>query len=226
MKQQKPTVVMNQLPGIELRRSFGMKQLWQGRGVFSDPAVAFSAGRMGMWLLLASLGTLFAATILGYWILRYQASGQLEAAPPLPAGLWLSTLILIVSSGTMHLALLSVRHNNQLGLKLSILASFLLGALFLGSQVLCWQTLIAQHEAVWDALADLPRFMIASFYVLTALHAAHVIGGLIPMFVVLCRSLAGKYDATHHAGVYLCGMYWHFLDIVWIVLFLTLLLGS
>jgi len=198
----------------------------RGRNVFADPVAAFSAGRFGMLLLLASLGMLFAASILGYIILRLQAIGELDATPALPRELWISTLLLLISSGTMHLALVAVRANRRVIVSAALVASFLLGLAFLGSQWLAWKELLAQHESIWDQVADVPRYMIASFYVLTSLHAAHVVGGLVPMTFVTLRSLRGRYGPTHHAGVFYCGMYWHFLGVVWLILFATLLLGS
>ena len=198
----------------------------KGRNVFADPVAAFSAGRFGMLLLLLSLGMLFAASVLGYVILRLQAAGELDAVPALPRGLWISTLLLVASSGTIHVALVSARGGAQWMLRSMLALSMLLGAAFLVSQLLCWQQLMTQHRAIWEQVADLPRFMIASFYVMTAVHAAHVVGGLIPLSVVTWRAFKGKYDASNHAGVYYCGMYWHFLDGVWIVLFVTLLLGT
>lgn len=198
----------------------------RGREVFADPVAAFSAGRFGMLLLLASLGMLFGASVLGYVVLRIEAAGQLAAAPSLPAGLWISTLLLLASSGTMHLALQAIRRNAQAAMQSMLALSLALGIAFLVSQAVCWAQLIAAHQAVWDEVAELPRYAIASFYVMTALHAAHVIGGLVPMMVITWRGLRGRYSAEHHAGVVYTAMYWHFLDAVWVVLFLTLLLGS
>lgn len=197
-----------------------------GREVFADPDAAFSAGRFGMALLLASLGMLFAASVLGYVILRVQAIGELENVPGLPGALWVSTLVLIASSGTIHLALMAARNSHRALGSAALAISLLLGLVFLGLQSIAWRELLAQHQAMWDEVADLPRYMIASFYVLTALHAAHVVGGIVPLAVVTARSMRGRYDAEHHEGVYYCGMYWHFLDGVWIVLFFTLLIGS
>ncbi|MFH1681903.1 MAG: cytochrome c oxidase subunit 3 [Candidatus Eisenbacteria bacterium] len=65
-----------------------------------------------------------------------------------------------------------------------------------------------------------------TFYMLTGLHAAHVLGGLIALAVVTARAHRGAYSAADHAGIELCARYWHFLDIVWIVLFAVLLVGN
>ncbi|MCZ6542722.1 MAG: cytochrome c oxidase subunit 3, partial [Planctomycetota bacterium] len=69
-------------------------------------------------------------------------------------------------------------------------------------------------------------FVLTGFYVLTGVHALHVIGGLIPLAAVTIRSFRNRYSSTDHAAVRYCAMYWHFLDGVWIVLFATLMLGT
>jgi cytochrome c oxidase subunit 3 len=201
---------------------------------FADPRQRFSAGTFGMWLFLASLAMLFAASILGYLIVRWQfaqdARGNPAGAaamnlPPLPALLWLSTLILIASSATMQMAVIAARRDAQRALRAAMVVTFLLGIAFLVTQSVCWMQMIDAHAAAFEQLADMPRYVIASFYVLTALHAAHVIGGLIPMALVAARSLAGRYGPGRDAAVHYLSMYWHFLDGVWIVLFSVLLLA-
>ena len=196
------------------------------RDVFADPVQAFSAGKFGMQLLLLSLGMLFAASVLAYVVLRINAAGLASEVPALPRGLWLSTLLLLTSSGTIHLATKAVQRGDRALTSLMLALSLLLGLGFLGSQVLCWRELWAQHDAIWQQLADVPRYVIASFYVMTAVHAAHVVGGLIPLGVVTARAMFGRYTRENHAGVHYTAMYWHFLDGVWIVLFVTLLLGT
>jgi heme/copper-type cytochrome/quinol oxidase subunit 3 len=69
---------------------------------------------------------------------------------------------------------------------------------------------------------ELTGFYSVSFYFLTALHAAHVLGGIIPMGFVTAASFRGIYVRTSHQGLHLLSMYWHFLDIVWLVLFTVL----
>ena len=67
------------------------------------------------------------------------------------------------------------------------------------------------------------RFLLTAFYVLTGMHAVHVIGGLVPLVVITRRAFAGR-DDPQHAGVIYTAMYWHFLDAVWLVLFVTMLI--
>jgi cytochrome c oxidase subunit 3 len=172
-----------------------------------------------MWLFLISLGILFAASLIGYLVVRARA----EAWPPpgnpeLPRGLWVSTIVLLISSGTMHWALTSVRRNRQAGLIAGMLITTLLGGVFLVSQGANWYWLISINATVQTGL------YMFTFYVLTALHALHILGGLIFLATVTAKSFAGRYTPDHHPGVTYAAMYWHFLDVVWLIMFVLMFL--
>jgi len=193
---------------------------------FETPRARFLAGRMGMSLFLISLGVLFAASLLGFVAVRLLTDDVWPRdLPALPGLLWLSTAMIIISSGTMQWALEAVRRGHNGAFKIMLLLTFALGVGFLIAQMLCWSHWLAQIEAHW-ADSETHRFALTSFYVLTGVHAAHVIGGLIPMAVVLQRAFAGRYSAEHYPGVHYVTMYWHFLDAVWLVLYATLLIGT
>ena len=176
-----------------------------------------------MRLFLVSLAILFGAGLLGYVVIRLLALGEEPAdVPALPRGLWLSTALLLASSGTMQAALIAARRDEAGRLRAAMVATTLLGLGFLAVQGACW---LSWMGPMTDALGDAERvFLLAGFYVLTGLHALHVIGGLVPLVVVTVRALAGGYSAGDHPGIVYTAMYWHFLDGVWIVLFLTLLI--
>jgi cytochrome c oxidase subunit 3 len=91
---------------------------------------------------------------------------------------------------------------------------------FLGAQLLAWRELLAQNLGPTDNLYGW------TFYVLTAIHAAHVLGGLPPLAITTWRASRGFYGPADHRGITYCAMYWHFLDGVWIVLYATLWIGS
>lgn len=192
---------------------------------FAQRDERFAAGTLGIWLFLVSLGVLFAATVVGYFVVRYSAGAEATAdLPALPRALWLSTLILLISSGSMHIALLGVRAGRPGQLRFGLLATTLLGFGFLAMQVLCWtQWAGPLAEAIADSQA---RFIITGFYVLTGIHGLHVIGGIVPLTIVALRSWRGVYEPSYYPGVRYCAMYWHFLDAVWLTLFITLLLGT
>jgi cytochrome c oxidase subunit 3 len=188
---------------------------------FDDPKARFQAGLFGMWIFLIALGVLFAAVILGYVVVRVDNGGAFipEGAPSPPGILLLSTVLLLASSATMQSAVRAARSGDPLqGRRMVYTLTLALG--FLGLQAWAWIHLYAMH------LVPTQSLYAWTFYVLTALHAAHVVGGLIPLAVVTRRALRARYNAEDHRGMVYCAMYWHFLDGVWLVLYATLWIGS
>lgn len=188
---------------------------------FDDPAARFDAGRLGMWLFLVVLAVTFAATIFGYLVVRIDMGSDFVPvdAPRPPKLLLASTSALLVSSWTMQRALRFARAGDprQGGMMVATLA---LAVGFLVLQAVAWSDLLAQDLGPTDNLYGW------TFYVLTAIHAAHVLGGLPPMAITAFRASRGRYGPTDHRGIAYCAMYWHFLDAVWIVLYATLWIGS
>jgi cytochrome c oxidase subunit 3 len=191
---------------------------------FADPQARFAAGTLGMRLFLLSLGMLFAAAVIGYATIRI-AGGPESAStlPPLPRGLWLSTLLLLAGSASVQIALGAARRDRQGWLRACLSATVLLGTAFLLVQGACW---IAWAPAMREALHGAAgTYVLTGFYVLTGLHGLHVLGGLVPLVVVTRRAWAGCYAPHACAGVTYLATYWHFLDAMWLVLFATLLLS-
>ena len=176
-----------------------------------------------MWLFIASLAMLFAATLVGFLVIRLGTAEAWPELPPLPAGLRLSTFVLIASSATLWAAAFVARRRTS-GVGLAMLATLVLGVVFLVVQTVCWIEWLAPVADAWPESGE-ARFALTSFYVTTGLHALHVIGGLIPMAVVTGRALRGQYGPESHDGVDQIGRYWHFLDAVWVVLYVSLLFG-
>lgn len=178
------------------------------------------AGPFGLAWFLASLGVFFAAGIVAYYAVRVpMADAWDEGLPPLPSILWAGTLVLLVSSVTMHVALVGVRADNQRKLRWGLYLTDVLGVAFLVLQVVAWRMLY--ERAGEPALKTLYGI---TFYFLTALHAAHVIGGLVPLAITTYKARGGAYSSEENIGVLMCGMYWHFLDVVWLILFAVLVL--
>jgi len=183
-----------------------------------DPAPG--AGPFGLAWFLASLGMLFAASLVGYYAVRVPMGADWDAGlPPLPVLLWFSTAVLIASSVTMHLALQGARRDQDAKLRWGLYLTDLLGAIFLISQVVVWQMLYERAGA--PAIETLYGM---TFYFLTGLHAAHVIGGLVPLAITTYKARRGDYSSAESTGVLMCAMYWHFLDVVWLILFAVLVL--
>ncbi len=174
-----------------------------------------------MFLFLVSLTVLFLASIVATIIMRVRAgSWPPPGMPPPPRGLWLSTAILIVSSATMQWAVESARRDRRDSLKIATLLTTILGFAFLGSQVANWLHWVGQNATIRSSLYAY------LFYVLTGLHALHVLGGLVPLVIVSVNSAYGRYSSVFHAGVRQVAIYWHFLGVVWIVLFAVILATS
>ena len=172
------------------------------------------AGVLGMWVFLATLAVLFLAAIVGYLVVRLKATDwPPPGMPRLPAGLTVATLLLLAASVTIHFALRAIRVGQRAASTRWLVATLLLGVVFLGVQVWNWWGLIRLHLT---AASNLYAF---TFFMLTGLHAAHVIGGIALLAVVLTRCLRGRYGSGHHAGVTYAAMYVHFLDAIWLLLF-------
>ncbi len=182
-----------------------------------------STGRLGMAIFLLSLSSLFAATIIGYIVVRVRAADIWRAAdlPDLPAGLWLSTILVVLCSLTIHYGRRAITRGNIGALKISLLITLALGSGFLVNQTVNWMALInAQLPPTAKSLYSF------TFYLLTGLHAAHVIGGVIQLIVVTVKTFRGAYSQEYHPGIIYTAMYWHFLDIVWLVLFVVFLVST
>lgn len=179
------------------------------------------AGRMGLYIFLGSLSMLFAASIVGYLVVRFKAdSWPPEGMPSLPQGLWISTAFILLCSVAMHVALKAARSGEMERMKTALVTAFALAVLFLTAQAINWFWMVSLELV---ATANLYAF---TFYMLTGLHAAHVIGGLILHGVVLKNAYAGRYSRANHPGVEYSAIYWHFLDGVWVIMFLLLIVAG
>jgi cytochrome c oxidase subunit 3 len=175
--------------------------------------------RMGMWLLLASLGMLFAAVLVGFLVLRSRAmQWPPVGAPSLPGGLWVSTALLLVLSVVLVRAERAVRGGRQATLNGMLSVSVLLAMAFLVAQVSNWMRM-----AAYSVLPD-ENLLVWFFYLLTVLHAAHVLFGLVPLLLITIRARHGRYTVEEHESVHLVGMYWHFLLATWIAIMAALTL--
>jgi len=191
---------------------------------FDAPPARHAAGVFGMWLFLVTLGVLFVATILGYLVVRLNpdpAEPFMPAdAPPLPRLLLFSTVALMASGATMHGTVRAIRSGMRERAARLAAATLALALGFLALQAWAWIDLCRAQLRIEDSLYAW------SFYVLTGLHAAHVLGGLPPMVVTTVRASRGAYTPENHRGIAYCAMYWHFLDAVWVLLYATLWIGS
>ncbi len=178
-------------------------------------------GRFGMILFLAALAMLFAGGMLAYIAVRTQFMNPArQADPPLgalsmPMGLWASTIIIVFSSITLHWALNSIRQGRAKAAANAMLATSGLSLAFLAVQAPCLWTLASEHRT-W---ADNNVFLYGLMALMIVVHAAHVIGGMLPMFVITRRAVQRTYTAKEHAPIKYMTMYWHFIDVIWLIMF-------
>jgi len=176
-----------------------------------------------MLLFLGSVGMLFGATILGLFAIRLDATAWPDDLPDLPDVVWISTVILCLSSVTMQWAVVASRDDRPRSTRWAIGLTVLLGIGFLFFQTLAW---FQWNDAVSSLAehAQTAQLALAGFHVLTAVHAAHVIGGIIPLVVIAWCVFFIGWRSDRYRGIHYTAMYWHCLDVIWIALVITLLI--
>jgi cytochrome c oxidase subunit 3 len=173
-----------------------------------------------MFLFIASEIMLFGSFFTVYFfdrVVNHSFGGQWPPPgfhrPAYVAGV--NTLILVTSSFTMHWADSSIKKGNRAGLQAGLLLTLLLGLAFLLTQVV-------EYHRIGFNTSD--TSFAATFFGLTGLHGAHVFVGLSILTVMTVRAFRGHFSPEHHHGVEIGGIYWHFVDVMWIVVYVTVYL--
>ena len=170
---------------------------------------------LGMLLFIISEVMVFGAFFTAYFFIRVVSGDQWFPVDghKLPVAVaFVNTCILVSSSFTVHWALVCARRGNRFGLQASILTTFLLGATFLFIQI---------NEYVHIGFAPQDHAQGTICYGLTGLHGAHVFVGLTLLAMVNIRTFKGHFSPEAHRGVEVPGIYWHFVDVMWIIVFTT-----
>jgi heme/copper-type cytochrome/quinol oxidase subunit 3 len=189
--------------------------------VDSVPRVGPNVVRFGMLTFLASEAMLFSGLICGYMVLRSGAGSGWQLPEALKGSYTLiktaiATGLLLSSSVTLHFSESRLIRQTRGG-KLLLLLTIVLGSLFLANQADEWRNLF--HEGFWFNTAGI---MGSSFFVLTGFHGMHVFIGVLLLLATLIRALMGKVTPSRHGFLECVGLYWHFVDVVWIFLFTIL----
>ena len=171
---------------------------------------------LGMLLFIISEVMLFGAFFTAYFFIRVVAdSGWFpidgNELPKVIAGV--NTAVLVSSSFTMHWALEGARRGNRRAMRVGLLTTALLGLSFLSVQI---------NEYVHIGFAPSDSAQGTIFYGLTGLHGAHVFVGLTLLVMVTVRSFRGHFTPEHHHGVEVPGIYWHFVDVMWVIVYTTI----
>ncbi len=173
---------------------------------------------LGMVMFLGSEAMLFGSFFTIFFYLRFTHSPWPPQGIHVPIeATGVNTAILISSSFTMHAALISVRRNNRIGLVLGLGATLMLGITFLCLQM---------HEYLHLGWGPGTDAFTSGFFALTGLHGLHVFIGATLLTIAFVRSCRGHYSAGEHIGLEVTGLYWHFVDVVWILLYTIVYLFS
>ena len=169
---------------------------------------------LGMLLFIISEIMVFGAFFTAYFFIRVVGGADWPAeGTELPKLIALvNTCILVSSSLTMHWALEGAKHGNRFALQAGITTTFLLGATFLFIQI---------NEYVHIGFSPQDHAQGTIFYGLTGLHGAHVFIGLTLLALVVIRSFRGHFTPAEHRGVEVPGIYWHFVDVMWVIVYLS-----
>ena len=196
-----------------------------------------SSRKFILWLGIVSIVMLFAGLTSAYIVRQGEGKWVNFQLPDL---FIVSTVMIVLSSVTLQWALSSVKKNNTGSMNMALLLTAVFGLGFVLFQYLSWKQLIDGGISLTGTVkdininyeyirvgtenpADIQNVAGSFLYALTGLHVIHLLGGLIALTVVLWRAAKRKYSATNYEGISLCATYWHFLDGLWIYLYLFLI---
>jgi cytochrome c oxidase subunit 3 len=170
-------------------------------------------GTIGIYCLITAESAMFSIFVIAY---IYYIGKSLSGPTPrqvleLPI---FTTVCLLSSSVTVHLAVNGLRHEKWTAFKAWLAATVLLGSIFISGTGIEWYKLIYK-----DGLTLQTNLFGTSFYSLVGLHASHVVAGLLMLTITLILGLIGKVRQEHAARFHALSLYWHFVDAIWIVVF-------
>src|SRR5262249_9415260 len=173
-----------------------------------------------MWIFIISDALTFAGFLIAYGFMRQIAPHWPVQTEIFNMGLiTFMTFMLISSSMCMAIAVGAARSNNPKTASLFLFLTIVAGLIFLGCQAFEWSHFIGEVARPWlnpfPGCADVPQFT-ASFFLITGFHGFHVVSGVTILAIVAIRAAMGKYSAT---GIENAGLYWHFVDVVWVFVF-------
>jgi heme/copper-type cytochrome/quinol oxidase subunit 3 len=177
-------------------------------------ATGVTNAKLAMWLFLSSECLLFGAFISAYLLYKGRTHG-VKASQVFDIPFTSTTsFILLMSSLTMVLALAAIQRGDYRRFRVWLFATALFGLTFIGGQVYEFTTFFREHH-----LALHTNLLGTTFFVLTGLHGVHVTAGIIWLLSLFGLSTQGRLAAEDSEKVEIAGLYWHFVDIVWIVIF-------
>ena len=201
---------------------------------FNDLEQQHAASWIGMWVFLATEVMFFGGMFAGYTVYRYWYAQAFSSASN-HLDVWLgaiNTVVLIGSSFTMALAVYNAETGRTKALIWFLLLTIVLGLVFLGIKFYEYHSKFAEHLVPGSSfkfegpLARQAEIFFSFYFAMTGMHAVHMIIGIGLLSALIVKARRGRFSALYHTPVELTGLYWHFVDIVWIFLFpLLYLLG-
>ena len=170
-----------------------------------------------LWVSIVAMVMVFGSLTSGYFVSRGSGKWLYFELPQL---FYISTAIIMLSSVTMNWTLSAAKKNQLKNIKIASLLTILLGLAFAITQFKAWGYLVEQKIFFTGQTSSNSG---SYLYILTGLHLAHLAFGLVALLVVWVKSLLHRYNSENLLGIRLCAIFWHFLDILWICLFLFLL---
>ncbi len=184
-----------------------------------SPLTPESWGKLGMWVFLAGDAMSFGALLAAYGAIRYASGDWPQPSHVLGIQLTaLMTFLLICSSVTMVKGLAAIQHGDQAALRRFLMLTILGGVIFLSMQAFEWTHLIERGMRLSGNPFGASLFS-TTFFCLTGFHGCHVFGGVVYLTCVLVQASRGRYSATNWNSVEIAALYWHFVDLVWILVF-------
>jgi cytochrome c oxidase subunit III len=197
------------------------------REQFATPEQQRETASIGMWVFLITEVMLFGGLFMAYTVYRLsnpQAFDAGSAHMEITLGA-VNTAVLICSSFTMALAVYNAEIGNQRLLASFLIATMIIGAVFLGIKFTEYYLHYQDHKlpGFWfefkGANAPKVQMFFVFYFIMTGLHALHMTIGLGILSVLLFRTMIGSFSAAYHTAVDFGGLYWHFIDIVWVFLY-------
>ncbi|BDB51887.1 cytochrome c oxidase subunit 3 [Flavobacterium ammonificans] len=166
---------------------------------------------------MASMTMMFAGITSAFVVSKSRADWLKDFQ--LPTAFYWSTLVIIGCSVTFHLAKLAIRKDQNSKTSMYLLLTLLLGCSFVGLQFLGFNQIIAEGYYFTGQASSITTTFL---YIVTLVHLLHLAGGIISLLIIIYNHFKQKYNSTQTIGIELGAMYWHFLDVLWVYLFLFL----
>lgn len=172
--------------------------------------------KFALWLFIVSVCMVFASMTSAYIVRQAEGNWQIFELPPL---FWITSGIILLSSFTMHWAYMAAKRDNLEMVKVAMVVTTLMGAGFLVGQVLAWGELVENN--VYFVGNPSGSFV----YVLSGLHGLHIVGGVVFLMITLVATFRFQVHSKNLSLIEMCTTFWHFLDALWLYLFVFLLLN-